>query len=176
MDVYALWEPELALSGAWEVGLEALPWDGLPLPRAALLRRWWLASIAGAVLLAGLGGCSSPRMGGATAPGEMGPVSLPQAAMGPDEALRQFIQASEGGEFERAYRLLAQPWRARYTADQLKRDFELEPRSKDLLLRARAALAEGGTTRGDLTEYPIGNGRAVRVVREPEGFKISALE
>jgi len=115
-------------------------------------------------------------MGGATAPGEMGSVTSPQAAKGPDEALRGFIQASENGQFELAYRLLAQPWRARYTPDQLKRDFELEPRSKDLLARARAALAEGGTTRGDLTEYPIGNGRAVRVVREPEGFKISALE
>ncbi len=172
-DVYALWEPGLALWGEREIDLE----EGMGLAKTALLRRWLgIGSIAGAGLLGGLWGCSSPRVGGSTAPGEMGSVRSPPAAKGPDEALRGFIQASENGQFELAYRLLAQPWRARYTPDQLKRDFELEPRSKDLLARARAALAEGGTTRGDLTEYPIGNGRAVRVVREPEGFKVSALE
>jgi protease-4 len=176
-DVYALWEPGLALSGESEMDLEAGFWEGMGPAKTALLRRWLgIASIAGAGLLVGQWGCLSTRVGGANAPGEMGSVKSPPGAKGPDEALRAFIQASESGQFELAYRLLAQPWRARYTPDQLKRDFELEPRSRDLLSRARAALAEGGTPRGDLTEYPIGNGRAVSVVREPEGFKVSALE
>ncbi len=44
-------------------------------------------------------------------------------------ALRRFVNASEQGDFETAYRLLAAPLRARYTPKTFAEDFRREPLS-----------------------------------------------
>ena len=59
---------------------------------------------------------------------------------------------------------------------RLKQDFELEPRAKELVGRARSALKRGGREANGVAEYPIGDGKAVRLVRENGAFKIASLE
>lgn len=100
----------------------------------------------------------------------------PQAA--PRQALERFVSSVEGGDFKAAYLLLAQPWRDRYTPQRLEKDFTLEPQAKDRVARVRAAL--GGKVELEVSregaKLPLGNGRAVQLVREGGGYKIAALE
>ena len=92
------------------------------------------------------------------------------------EVLADFIAAADAGDFHRAYELLAGDWRARYTPERLERDFRDEPLAKDRLDRARSALKGSPVVRGDLAEFPIGAGRAVRLVKENGNFRVAALE
>jgi hypothetical protein len=100
----------------------------------------------------------------------------PQAA--PRQALERFVSSVEGGDFQAAYLLLAQSWRDRYTPQRLEKDFALEPQAKDRVARVRAAL--GGKVEVEVSRegarLPLGNGRAVQLVKEGGGYKIAALE
>jgi len=105
-------------------------------------------------------------------------AALPSAAptATATEALAAFITAAKTGDFDRAYALLSGDWRARYTPERLKSDFEAEPLAKDRLERARVALAQPPVVRGDVAEFPIGAGKAVRLVKEGGNFRVAALE
>ena len=92
------------------------------------------------------------------------------------EALAAFIDAANAGDFDRAYALLSGDWRARYTPERLKSDFEAEPLAKERLERARVASAQAPVVRGDVAEFPIGAGKAVRLVKENGNFRVAALE
>ncbi len=119
---------------------------------------------AGVAAIALANGCRTPSSasGGST-----------QAA---SEVLADFIAAADSQDFERAYRLLSGPLRARYTPERLRRDFEEEPLAKDRLERARQALRQGPSVRGDVADFPLGSGKAVRLVREDGTFRVAALE
>jgi protease-4 len=121
--------------------------------------------------LAGLGACATAERA-KTQSTEIGAVQ-PETS---DQVLGQFLDAAEKGDFDSAYQLLAGSWRARYTPARLRQDFELEPRAKELVGRARSALKRGGREAGGVVEYPIGDGKAVRLVRENGAFKIASLE
>jgi hypothetical protein len=92
------------------------------------------------------------------------------------DALAAFIEAADAGDFRRAYELLSGDWRARYTPERLKSDFEAEPLAKERLERARVALAQPPVVRGDVAEFPIGAGKAVRLVKENGNFRVATLE
>jgi hypothetical protein len=113
----------------------------------------------------------------ATREGDHWRVIEPGADQGPREALRSFLDAAERGDFVAAYQLLATSWRQRYTPARLAADFKAEPLAKERLLRARAALAgSSAVLRESGAEYPIGEGKAVRLVKEAGGFRVAALE
>lgn len=95
---------------------------------------------------------------------------------GPREALARFLDSAERGDFESAYRLLAASWRSKYTPDRLKADFEAEPLARERLVRARAALKEEVVWKGEAAELPVGEGGAVRLMREGGAFKVAAIE
>jgi hypothetical protein len=92
------------------------------------------------------------------------------------EVLGRFLAAAESDDFETAYGLLAGPWRAAYTPTRLQEDFALEPLARERLRRARAALRQGPRLRGEVAEFAIGDGRAVRLVREGSAYRVASLE
>ena len=134
----------------------------------------WLGKMLLFLLLAclgGLGACATAERA-QTRSTEIGAIQ-PETS---DQVLGQFLDAAEKGDFDSAYQLLAGSWRARYTPARLKQDFELEPRAKELVGRARSALKRGGREAGGVAEYSIADGKAVRLVRENGVFKIASLE
>lgn len=91
----------------------------------------------------------------------------------PRDVAFAFLAAAERGDFRVAYGLLAARWRARYTPELLEADFRAEPGARERLSRARHALE--GTTAIAL-EFPIGDGRALRLVAEGTGYRVLSLE
>jgi len=92
------------------------------------------------------------------------------------DVLAAFIAAAEARDFEQAYLLLCGSLKARYTPERLQRDFDNEPLAKERLERARQALRQEAILRGDLVEFPVGAGKAVRLVRENGAFRVASLE
>lgn len=120
-----------------------------------------------------------PLLAAGCATGPTRPEPPPAEAVdeGPALALAAFVAAVDGGRFDEAYGLLSGRWRARLTPERLRDDLaEGGALAVDRLARAR--LAAGGSVRreGDLARFPIGDGKAVRLVREGSGWKIDALE
>ena len=104
------------------------------------------------------------------------PAASDRPSQAAGEVLAEFIAASEARDFERAYLLLSGALRVRYTPERLQRDFDAEPLAKERLERARQALRLGATLRGDFAEFPVGAGKAVRLVREEGTFRVASLE
>jgi hypothetical protein len=95
------------------------------------------------------------------------------------KVLKRFLTAVEARDFETVYGCLAQTWRDRYTPARLEKDFALEPQAKDRVARVRAALARKGLVvevSREGVQFPLGEGRAVRLVREAGDYRIAALE
>ncbi len=133
------------------------------------------------ILLGIAAGCAAPAASVRDCP--PAPVASCPAASSeaPDAraALERFLNATEARRFEEAYSLLAGNWRARYTPARLADDFSAaRGTAQDLLARARAAAArplrllEGGAR----AELAVGDGKAVRLVRELDGWKVESLE
>jgi hypothetical protein len=120
--------------------------------------------VAAATAALGLSACTALR---APAPAEADQAS---------EVLGRFLAAAELDDFETAYCLLAGPWRAVYTPARLQEDFALEPLARERLQRARAALRQGPRLRGEGAEFAIGDGKAVRLVREGGAYRVASLE
>jgi hypothetical protein len=91
-------------------------------------------------------------------------------------ALEAFLSAADSGDFDAAYRLLASELRARYTPQRLEQDFRTEPLALERLARARAALKGEPVLDGRQALFPIAEGKAVRLVREDDGFRVMGLE
>lgn len=95
----------------------------------------------------------------------------------PEVVLARFLDAAAAGDFSTAYGLLASPLRARYTPATLERDYGAEPLAKERLARARFALEhQPPAYRPGAVEFPIAEGRAVRLVPEAGGYKVAAIE
>jgi hypothetical protein len=95
---------------------------------------------------------------------------------GPAEVLSRFLSAAEQGDFKAAYALLSARWRAHYTPERLAADFAREPLAKERLARARLALSRGPQAQGDETLFPLGDGNAVVLRREEDGYRVASLE
>lgn len=105
--------------------------------------------------------------GGATAD-EAGP---------PRAALETFLAAAEKEDFGACYQLLAGPLRERYTPARLADDFKAaRGTAQDKLARARAALAQAPRLETGRAEFPISEGKAVRLVFDSGSWKVAALE
>ncbi len=92
------------------------------------------------------------------------------------EVLRRFIGCALAKDFECAYPLLASPLRARYTPRTLAADFEAEPAARDRLARALSASEQAPQLQGVQASFPIGEGKAIRLVLEGTEYKVAALE
>ncbi|HYO53561.1 hypothetical protein [Archangium sp.] len=94
----------------------------------------------------------------------------------PREALKRFLDAVGAGDWATAWSLLSDPLRARYTPERLREDFKHEPLSAERVRRARLALKEDVRVTASGAEFPIGKGRAVRLVREAGEYRVAAIE
>lgn len=92
------------------------------------------------------------------------------------ESLKAFLAAAESGDFSRAYALLASGLRARYTPHRLEQDFRAEPLAAERLARARVALEAEPSVQGEYVHFPVAGGKAVRLAREDDGYRVLALE
>ncbi len=91
--------------------------------------------------------------------------------------LGAFLDATDAGDFEGALKLLAPSWRARYSQTRFKEDFAKEPLARERLARARAALQSAAwIVASDGAQLPLGDGKAVRLTREGDSFRLVALE
>ncbi len=141
---------------------------------------WQRTSALGAGLVL-LGGCAHPAGTPAAArPCPACPACeapLRDAALGPRGALDQFLKAAERGDFEAVYRLLASPLRARYTPARLASDFSaVRGLAQDKLARLRACPQSAWRVAADQAFLPVGDGKSARLVREPDGWRLAALE
>lgn len=95
----------------------------------------------------------------------------------PARALVAFLDAVDADRFDEAYGLLSGRWRPRLTPERLRDDrVEGGALAGDRLARARIAAAGPVRREGDRAGFPIGEGKAVRLVLEPSGWKVDALE
>lgn len=132
-----------------------------------------------AALGLGLAACATPAR---PAPQPAPPAVVEAAAVTPDEALAvrevvtRFVDAAEGGRFDAALALLAEPVKGRYSAQRLAADFAADPSAKARLAAVRAALRQGVTVRAEEAVLPLGHGRQLRAVKEQGAWRIAALE
>lgn len=103
-------------------------------------------------------------------------VADPPPDVAPRKALEQFVGAVDRRDFQQAYLLLSQGWRDRYTPQRLEKDFAQEPLAKERVERARAALSGPWAVTAGGAELPLGEGKAVRLVKEGGAYKVAALE
>ena len=82
----------------------------------------------------------------------------------PRAVLKGFLDAVGAGNWARAWSLLSDPLRARYTPERLREDFKREPLSAERVRRARLALEGDVRVTASGAEFPMGKGRAVRLV------------
>ena len=97
-------------------------------------------------------------------------------ADGPRSTLARFLDAIDRADFEKAYLLLADSLRARYTPARLRSDFALAPGAADRLTRARAAMTAPPQFREGLAAFPLGGGGEVLLHREGAEYRVLALE
>lgn len=97
-----------------------------------------------------------------------------------DEAARalvaHFLAAVDAGDFDAVFGDLASTWRARYTPARLKADFGAEPSAVARLQRIRAAVNGAWETTLAGPQLPLGDGRALKLLREGGALKVAALE
>jgi hypothetical protein len=94
----------------------------------------------------------------------------------PREALGRFLDAVKADDWDTAWSLLSAPLRARYTPERLRDDFKREPLATERVSRARLALKGPVRVTASGAEFPIGEERAVRLVREAGEYRIAAIE
>ncbi|MFL5352743.1 hypothetical protein [Archangium sp.] len=94
----------------------------------------------------------------------------------PREAMERFLDAVDASDWATAWSLLSGPVRARYTPERLREDFKREPLAAERVRRARLALRGQVKVTGVEAEFPVGQERAVRLVREAGEYRVSALE
>lgn len=111
-----------------------------------------------------------------------GPVP-PAPAAGSAEAGRQvllrFARAVEGGRWDEAWPLLSARWRAATSPGRLAADYRgAGPVAREACQRVAALLSAGAALEageGRLV-LPVGAGREARLVEEPVGWRVDALE
>ncbi len=90
--------------------------------------------------------------------------------------LTDFLTAVDARDFDRALALTSASWRQRYSVEQFAADFASEPLAQERLARVRVALSLPVQVTGAAAAIELGEGRVLRLVLEPDGFRLSALE
>lgn len=91
------------------------------------------------------------------------------------EVLAAFLLATEARRFEQVRALLSRPLRQRYPVERLERDFGAEPRAAERLAQIQKCAAPLLVS-PESASLEWAPGRSLRLVREPEGWRIAALE
>lgn len=107
------------------------------------------------------------------------PRAAPGGADGPEVVLDRFAAAVEEGRWREAWPLLSARWRAQTTPARLAADWTASgPVGPEAAARVRALLASGTALAVGPREatLAVGEGRQARLVREPEGWRVEALE
>jgi hypothetical protein len=144
-------------------------------------------AIATAALLAGCATTSSGALGGpAGGPaGQVGTGDRTDPASEAAEVLGRFTTALRAGRFGEAWPLLSTRWRERTTPEQLAADWrgggsvpaEAADRVASLLASgARPALAPARPGQPRSCALAVGPGRAARLIEQPGGWRVDALE
>jgi hypothetical protein len=103
------------------------------------------------------------------------PVAAPKVDPARD-TIDRFLAAARGGRFEEALALLARPLRERYgAAERLAADFKAEPLAGERLEQL-ARTSAPAIVAGDTASLEWSPGRRLRLVREPDGWRVAALE
>lgn len=89
-----------------------------------------------------------------------------------------FLEAVDRADFRAAYTLLDERWRAKYTPERLRSDFEREPRAMTLVarLKAQASSAIDLDPARDRAWLALGADRHVLLTKEAQGWRLSSLE
>jgi hypothetical protein len=95
------------------------------------------------------------------------------------EVLGRFARALEAGRFDEAHALLSARWRAAYTPGRLALDWQgagAGGREAARRVLARLEARDPVDREGAAARLAVGAGRAARVVVEPGGWRVDALE
>lgn len=106
-------------------------------------------------------------------------AELSEVSAGPSaahEMVKSFVAACEARQFEAVHALLAKPLRERYSVERLANDFAAEPRAADRLALIKLQLTRTLVEAADTASLEWATGKSLRLVREAEGWRISALE
>lgn len=124
-----------------------------------------------ALLLAVLPACATPPAPRPTPP----PLEAP-AASEARRTLEAFLASAKERRFEDVLPLLARPLRERYgTAERLARDFAADPVAAERVERAARAVAALRES-ADEARLEWAPGRVLRLVREPDGWRVATLD
>lgn len=104
------------------------------------------------------------------------PVAAADDARLARERVDHFLAAVDSGDFEAVFADLSASWRARYTPARLKADFTGEPFAIERLQRIKAALPGKWEVTAAGPQLVLGEGKALKLLREGDGFKVAALE
>lgn len=108
------------------------------------------------------------------------PVVVTQPAEDRQAALRavvqRFVEATEARHFEEVLPLLAKPLRERYTVKNLERDFGADPLAAARLEEIKKKVSGSFVEAKDSAALEWAQGRALRLVQEADGWRISSLE
>lgn len=107
------------------------------------------------------------------------PAPAGSSAAGPREVLLRFALALQGGRWSEAWPLLSERWRASSSPGRLAADWRgAGPVAREAADRVVALLEAGGRLEvaGEVRRLPVGAGRSARLVLEPAGWRVDALE
>jgi hypothetical protein len=132
------------------------------------------------ILLLALGCAPArPGQGPGTVPPEVAPPSRSEAPMAARAVLARFVAGLEAGRWAEAWTLLSARWRAATTPTGLAADFRTAgSAAREQVERVTALLATGTplSVQGSEAWLVIGAGRRARLVAEPGGWRVDALE
>jgi hypothetical protein len=127
-------------------------------------------------------GCAPGRVGQAPAtrpPEAASPSPRPDAPAAAGAVLRRFVAGLEAGRWTEAWTLLSARWRATTTPTGLAADFRTAGSvAREEVERVTALLASGTplSVQGGDAWLVIGAGQRARLVAEPGGWRVDALE
>jgi hypothetical protein len=90
--------------------------------------------------------------------------------------VQHFVEATEARRFEEVLPLLAKPLRERYSVKNLERDFGSDPLAAARLAQIKAKAGGEFVEAKDSAALEWAQGRALRLVQEADGWRISSLE
>ena len=125
--------------------------------------------------------CSCAHSAGGQQPSQLQPAALASPSRADVQTIchqltSQFVAAVEQRKFEDALQLLSVSLQARYSAERLALDYANEPLAAERVQRIKLSLHEPFKVTGGQAELPLPGARSFKLIREPEGWRIAALE